>query len=232
MLGAVTDPVVRAHYLQRLGRLSRTGERELSGMITPANRRKDGGRSAVRQPVAAIPPGDAREEFLLALLLRYPALRDDGLEIPDEVLVNSENRALLSALKAVGSEAGADATAQIEAVNSALPVELQPYVERLSLRKMPAYDLKEARRALDDCMRLLGQRRLKEEKQAIGSMLAEREAEVGASLLAEAASGEQTDDERVLEAMSLQAQDMRTGLRLHGREDFDGASTAETGKNG
>ena len=46
MLGAVTDPVVRAHYLQRVGRLSRTGERELSAMLSSAGRRRNSARSA------------------------------------------------------------------------------------------------------------------------------------------------------------------------------------------
>jgi len=225
VLRAVTDPVVRAHYLQRLGRLSRTGERELSGMLASSSRRKNSTRAAPAQAPIATRGGDAREEFLLALLLRYPALRDDGLNTPEEVLVNSENRALLGAWKGIsGSD---DATAQIEAVNNAVPVELQPYVERLSLRKMPDYDLKEARRALGDCVQRLQRRRLETEKQAIGSMLAEREAEVGASLLADAAAGEGTDDERVLEAVSLQAEDMRTGLKLHGRENFDGANAVQ-----
>jgi DNA primase len=225
VLGAATDPVVRAHYLQRLGRLSRTGERELSGMLASTSRRKNSTRAAPAQALVATRAGDAKEEFLLALLLRYPALRDDGLNTPEEVLVNSENRALLGAWK--GISGGDDATAQIEAVNNAVPVELQPYVERLSLRKMPDYDLKEARRALGDCVQRLQRRRLETEKQAIGSMLAEREAEVGASLLADAAAGQGTDDERVLEAVSLQAEDMRTGLKLHGRENFDGANAVQ-----
>jgi len=230
VLGAVTDPVVRAHYLQRIGRLSRTGERELSAMLTSASRRKNSTRTGAPEAPVAGPGGDAREEFLLALLLRYPALRDEGVHTSEEVFVNSENRALLTAWK--GISGGDDATAQIEAVNNAVPVELRPYVERLSLRKMPAYDLKEARRALGDCIQRLQRRRLEAEKQAIGSLLAEREAEVGASLLADAAAREGIDDERVLEAVSLQAQDMRTGLKLHGRENIDGANAVQQGKNG
>jgi hypothetical protein len=70
-------------------------------MLTPANRRK-GARPAAAEPPALTPtPGDAREEFLLALLLRYPGLRADGLDTPDELLWSSESRALLSAWKNV-----------------------------------------------------------------------------------------------------------------------------------
>jgi DNA primase len=228
VLAAVTDPVVRAHYLQRLGRLSLTGERELSAMLTPANRRKSA-RPTAAEPALAPMRGDAREEFLLALLLRYPDLREDALDTPDELLWSSENRALLSAWKNVTADG--EVSDQTEAVKSALPVELIPYVERLTFRKLPEYDLKEARKALMDCVQRLERRRLETEKQAIGSLLAEREAEIGASLLAEAAASEEIDDERVLEVVSLQAQDMRTGLRLHGRDNYDGPNAVETGSN-
>ena len=34
ILSVVTDPVVRAHYVQRLGRLAGTGERELNAMVS------------------------------------------------------------------------------------------------------------------------------------------------------------------------------------------------------
>jgi DNA primase len=231
LLGAVTDPVVRAHYLQRLGRLSQTGERELSAMLSSTGRQGGKRTSALHLAAAATQRGDAKEEFLLSLLLRYPALRDEGLNTPDELLENSENRAVFNAWKTIGGSQDATAT-YIEAVNNAAPVELRPYVERLSLRKMPAYDPKEARRALDDCVQRLQRRRLEAEKQAIGSLLAEREAEVGASLLADAASRGEIDDKRVLEAVSLQAQDMRTGLRLHGREDYDGTDAVQTREDG
>jgi DNA primase len=230
VLSAVTDPVVRAHYLQRLGRLAQTGERELSLMLAPSSWRRDGTTTAAQKPAVATRSGDAREEFLLALLLQHPGLREDGLQTHDELLLSSESRVLLAAWKEMDSDC--DAGADIEAVKNAVPVELQPYVERLFLRKMPEYDLKEARRALSDCVQRLQWRRLETEKQAMSSLLAEREAEVGATLLAGAASGEQIDNERVLEAVSLQAQDMKTGLKLHGRENIDGRDAAETREDG
>jgi len=231
VLGVVTDPVLRAHYLQRLGRLAATGERELNAMLVPARRRK-GGPPTGQEPVSTDvgPRGDAREEFLLALLLRYPALREDGLETPDELFWSSENRALLAAWKGIRTEE--DPSEQIEAVKEAVPLELTPYVERLFLRKMPSFDRKEARKALSDCIQRLERRRLEAEKQVTGSLLAEREAEVGASVLAEAASEETVGDKRLLEIVSLQIQDMKTGLRLHRREIDGGIDALETGNHG
>lgn len=229
VLGAVTDPVVRAHYIQRVARLAGTGERELSAMLAPVNRRRDNSRQNAPEPVPAPKSGDPREEFLLALLLRYPALREDGLGTRDELLWSSEHRALFRAWKEVS--AVGEISDQIEAVKSALPLELRPYVERLTLRRLPDYDRKEASKALAQCVRLLEQRGLKEDKMAISSLLAEREAEVGASVLVDAASTKGISDERLLEIVSLQAQDMETGFKLHGREYDDGANAVESGNN-
>jgi DNA primase len=227
ILAVVTDPVVRAQYLQRLGRLTGTGERELAAMLEDARRSPRGGRAAPTKD--AVAQGDNREEFLLALLLRYPALREDGLGTPENLLWNGENRALLTAWKAI--DAADDSAAQLEAVKNSLTVELWPHLERLTLRKMPDFDIKQAREAFHDCELRLARRGLAAEKQATGSLLAEREADVGASLLAEATvSG--NDDKELLEVVNLQEQDMRTGLKLHGRENYDGSDAVQTRNNG
>ncbi len=230
ILAVVTDPVVRAQYLQRLGRLTATGERELSAMLAGTTGRSGSKRTAPQNEPAAA-KGDNREEFLLALLLRHPALRDDALGTSEELLLNSENRALLGAWKRTPAEA--DSQSQIEDVKNAVPVELWPHLERLTLRKMPNFDIRQAREAFADCVQRLVRRGVEAEKQATGALFAEREAEVGASLLAEAASGEEMkDDNELLEVLSLQAQDMRTGLKLHGREDYDGSEAVQTGNHG
>ena len=106
------------------------------------------------------------------------------------------------------------------------------YVERLTLRRMPDYDPKEAQKALADCLARIERRGLEMEKQATGSLLAETEAEVGSMPLAEAAAGEGTDDERMLEIVGVHVQDMRTGLKLHGKEVDDRNNGIETGHDG
>ncbi|HEV8574826.1 MAG TPA: hypothetical protein VGR43_08975, partial [Dehalococcoidia bacterium] len=98
--------------------------------------------------------------------------------------------------------------------------------------KLPDFDRKQAQLALADCVQRLERRRLEAEKQAFGSLLADREAEVGASVLAEAAAAAEIGDERLLEIVNLQAQDMRTGIKLHGRENLDSNNNVETGNNG
>ena len=221
LVGALINPVVRQHYLQRLSRLALVSEVELTAMLASRRVRKQGPAASGTPPAgaAAAPPGgSAREEFLLALLLRYPELRPEGLDIPEELLWESENRQLLAAWKQWEG---------IEVVKEALPKELTPYLERLIEWRLPSFDLKVAREALLDCRRRLERRRLEAEKQAMGALLADREEEIGTSALAAASAT--TEDERMREAVSLHIRDMETGLKLHRRErSDDGGETAET----
>jgi DNA primase len=231
ILSVVTDPVVRAHYLQRLGRLAGTGERELSAML-PQKGEKRRERPSTAAPTGSAEPaaGDVREEFLLALILRFPQLRDEAQSIPEDLLWTSGSRAVLQAWKALPADA--DGSEQKNTLIEALPVELMSYVERLTLRRMPNYDPKEAQKALADCLARIQHRGLEMEKQATGSLLAETEAEVGVTPLAEAGAGEGIDDERLLEVAGIHVQDMRTGLKLHGKEANDRSNGVETGPDG
>jgi hypothetical protein len=149
--------------------------------------------------------------------------------LPGNLFWSSQTLALFESWKSSADDAG---TLTEETLKGAVPVELIQYVERLFLRRIPRYDGKEAQKALEDCVKMLKQEHLRQEKQAIGSLLAEREAEVGALTLAEAGSGEEINDERVLELVMLQAQDVRTGLRLHGKEVNDEVSATETRRDG
>ncbi|HEV8573288.1 MAG TPA: DNA primase, partial [Dehalococcoidia bacterium] len=142
VLAVVTDPVVRAHYVQRLGRLAATGERELNAMLTPPKRRgraPQPAASSAREAPAIVSPsgGDKREEYLLALLMRYPSLREDGLEVSEDLLWSGEHRALFSIWK--DNSFGEHSDDGTEDVNNDVPMELRPYVERLSLRKLPDF---------------------------------------------------------------------------------------------
>jgi DNA primase len=229
ILSVVTDPVVKAHYVQRLGRISGTAERELSVMLSQKREMRRVNSATEAPSVVVEPTGDAREEFLLALLIRYPQLRDESGAISEDLLWGSEARAILLAWRELPLENDAD---QKNMLLERLPVELAPYVERLFLRRMPDYDRKEAQKALEDCLARLERRRLEMQKQASASLLAEREAEVGASPLAEASGHEEISDERLLELASVHVQDMRIGLKLHGKEVEDSDNGVETRNNG
>lgn len=223
LLGAVTDPVVRAHYVQRVSRLALVNEADVSGLMArPQGRGHTPSTADGPRPASA--GSDNREEFLLALLLRYPQLRKEGLDLPEELLSESENRQLLRAWKQ---------SQESEAVKEAVPLELQAYAERLTQRRLPSFDAKKALEALLDCRRRLEHRQIEAEKQAIGALLAAREEEFGATALVEALAT-QANDEQTREALSLHRRDMEAGLRLHDRDRVrvSGDSAAETRTDG
>ncbi len=223
LLTTLADPVVRAHYVQRLSRISRASEEELATMLRRGAIGKTFGsnKAAVGGPVRR---GDPREEFLLALLFRYPDIRAEALDIQDDLLWETENRQVLAAWKQV---------TELDDVKNALPVELVPYVERLTVRTLPSFDLKQAREALLDCRLRLERRALEAEKQAMSSLLATREEELGVSALAEATVSAMSESKRNEDDLvELQFRDMETGLKLHGRERSDGNSAVETRNNG
>jgi DNA primase len=230
ILSVVTDPVIKAHYLQRLGRMAGTNERELGAMLS-SNRQGRQQQAVSATPSASVQPiGDNREEFLIALLLRFPQLREDAEKISQDIMWSSENRAVLNAWRALPADR--EAAELHESLTDLLPQELMPYVERLTSRRMPDYDVKDARKALQDCLVRLERRRLGVEKQATASLLADREAEVGVTSVVGGAASEGNEDAKLLEVASLHVQDMRTGLRLHGKEVNDEVSAIETGTNG
>ncbi|HET8943713.1 MAG TPA: DNA primase, partial [Dehalococcoidia bacterium] len=225
LLQTVTDLVVRAHYLQRLSRLSLLSEEELAALLRQTLARgkaREPVRPAASAAVTALPKGDAREEFLLGLLLRYPELRADGLEVRDDLLWESANRQILACWKQAG---------ELEGVKRELPPELEPYLERLIVRKMPVFDIPQAREALLDCVMRLERRSLEAEKQAVSAQLATREEEVGSTALMNAAL-EESNDVIARELAELQLRDLETGLKLHGRERNDGRQAVGTDIDG
>jgi len=207
LLSAVSDPVVRAHYLQRLSRLSQTGEEDLAAMLKRPQRPAKS--PSVPQPAAK---GDAGEEFVLSLLLQHDSLREDGLNVPETLFWDAQARQILVLWKEL---------AQVNAVKSALPPELDAYFERLILRRLPISDAKEAGEAFADCLRNLDKRRLRAEKQAMSSQIADLQEQVGVSGLLD------TPEQHMIE------RDTEIGKEIHqhGRSD-DGAETVETSVNG
>jgi DNA primase len=221
LLTAVTDPVVRAHYLQRLGLRARISERDLGSMLS---RSRTSG-SVIRdqtQSEGAIKGGDPKEEFLLALLLRYPQIHDEGPELPSDLLWESENRQILEIWTVLEDRDG---------VNDALPVELQPHLKRLLDRRLPSYDTKEAVAALYDCVAKLEARQTKADKRSSEALLSAIEEALGPAAIS-ADNDSNPNDEQTREFESALSRDMETGLKLHAQERSDPQTRIETGANG
>lgn len=225
LLAAVIDPVVRQQYIQRLSRLALVREEELAAMLRASARGRGTRPGPPEMPGRSTTGerGDAREEFLLALLLRYPDLREDGREFPEQLLWQSENRELFQAWRE---------TEDVGQIRESLSTELAAQLERLLERRLPDFDSRGARAALTDCRRRLERRQLETEKQLSSALLAAQEEELGPSTLVEAAvSATNEDDERMKEFASLHLRDMETGIRLHRpNEKEDGGETVLPGE--
>jgi DNA primase len=226
LLEPISDPVVRAHYLQRLSRLSLVKEEELSRMV---KRRRRSGRPG--EPEAAAGSlGDTRGEtrpegFLLALLLRFPQLRQAGLEVPAELFWESANREVLAAWKRAP---------ELDMVKESLPEELKGHLERLLVWRLPEFAAKEAEAALLDCLNTLDKRRDRAEAEANAALLATKEEELGPSVLVEAAVSDiEPEDDMVKEGIGILRTGQEIGKRIHGahrnEEDGENAETAIDG---
>jgi DNA primase len=200
LLRAVADRVVRAHYIQRLSRLALTSEDEISALFG-----KDG-RTQPSRPATPGPrraPGDQREEFLLALLLRYDHLRDAASQIDPELLWESEARQIFTKY----CENGPDF------VKEGVELELKSYVERLILWRLPISRPEEAADALEDCIGKLKQRRLQAEKQAIAAQIADLQDQLGPGATEESEANAPVREQ----LQQLLLRDMEIGRLLHAR---------------
>jgi DNA primase len=215
LVAALGDRIVQAHYLQRLARLAQARESELQQMLVrqSAKRRSTG---AAPQPVATptAHAGDAREEFCLALLLRHPELREDGLALNPDLFWHTENRQVLEAWQGCQD---------MEELAQVVPEELEGHLQRVSGLDLPPFEPQEARVALRDCVGRLKQRELEAIKQASSAALAAREAEDKTTedelaAAVEALRAGSLQSEEAPEDMSPVAtllRDTEIGLRLH-----------------
>lgn len=223
LVAAVTDPVVRAHYLQRLGTRARINERDLGTMLMRSQPGRTASQPAGASSASGSKKGEKREEFLLALILRYPELRPEGMDISPQLLWESENRQILAIWKGFGES---------EDVKDALPMELKEHFERLTNMRLPSFDAKEASAALQDCGSKLIARQLEAEKRSSEALLSALEEALGPSALS-AEGDSQSDDDNLRQFESVLSRDTETGLKLHARERSDPSEgRIESGANG
>ncbi len=219
LLSAVADPVVRAHYLQRLSRLAQVSEEELTSLVVRPRRQESSVRRSPTAPARGPNRVDGREAFLLALLLRHPELREKGLGIPEDLLWEAEARQMLAVWRKSEDEI---------AMKSAVSPELMAYYERLILWKVPQFKETEAAEALEDCIKRLYRRRLEAEQQANTAQIADLQDELGTALIASALTDGTIGDVSPAFEETLQHGE-EIGNELHRRKDKDGREAVETG---
>jgi len=106
-VAGVVDPVIRAHYVQRLARIGRVPEQTVLQILDRARQRPAGAVRQAPQPLpspaevrqaakrtATVPGGEAQ---LLQLLLFRPEARDAGLALDPDVFEDSLHRQLYAA---------------------------------------------------------------------------------------------------------------------------------------
>jgi DNA primase catalytic core len=151
------------------------------------------------------------EETCLALLLRYPHLRPQGLELSQELFDDTLNRQILRAWRETGPE---DELLDIESDEL-----LRERVERIIARNLPPYDPTEA---FASCTERLKKRKIREEKRVRNPEIAEKEQRLGAGrlveharkLMAGEASSQDLPEDATADAESV-VRDMEAGLELH-----------------
>ena len=216
LLAAIGDKIVQAHYLQRLARLAQVREPVLHQMLLRQGRKQGRRREAAAEGevVATAPSGSKQEEFCLALLLRYPELREDGLALSPGLFWYSENRELLQAWQRCS---------QPEEMRQAIAESLEEHLQQLSKASLPPSQ--EAKAKLEEYVDYLNKRELKAVAQANIAALADREAEGGPISVEELAAAAQASrsgslpeeirPEEVSETAALLRQSTEIGIRLH-----------------
>ncbi len=101
-VSGIIDPVVRAHYIQRLARLGQVEERTVLALLSrgsrPAAVPSQAEVTRTAKAVAVVPDGEMQ---LLQLLLLRDDARDAGLELDADVFEDSTNRRLYDAWREV-----------------------------------------------------------------------------------------------------------------------------------
>ncbi len=175
ILLAVRSPVEQARYVQRAARKLATDERYLLDEYRAARRqlaiqlaRETRHRTPTRSP--------SREDIFLAMLLRYPALRESGARIPETLFGDAMNRELFrrwrerpESLSALEDEVLAGRLRTLEAI------------------RLPPLEGDRARRAATEALQQLIRERQRERLVAAVHELRELEERSGVDTIAEAA---------------------------------------------
>jgi DNA primase len=219
VIGEISDPVLQAHYLQRLSRLARVSEDALRQQLPRRQRtlrsREEAAESAVSgsAPVRVNPvSSNPREEFALALLYHTPALAPVAVGVSEELFGLSENRELFRRWRA-GEQVSEE------------EYELWEHQQKILELQIPMDEMAQVEVAFLDCMQRLEQVRMRAVKEASALALAEGEAGVRPGQVASiararlgAGSTEENIEDLQADAVASQLlEDMEAGLRFHRR---------------
>jgi len=172
LVAEIKRPVIQAHYLQRLSRLVGVDEQELGAALKRTRRPvRSAARGETVSPSSLMPslhPNDPLGEYCLALLLRYPHLRSNAADLSEEFFPHSEGRQLFVAWRD---------TTDIDSMRESIDVSLHDYLVLVLGRPIPEMGEEGQKDALDDCMRRLRKRWLKDLQAKEEALISEAQAE-------------------------------------------------------
>jgi DNA primase len=204
VLLAVSDPVERARYVQRVARHLGVNEQAVFERLRPPRQRTGWGESP---PAEAAPTSP--EEVLLALFLRHPGLRGEYRSLPDHLFTGSLDRELFRRW-VHGDELG-PADDPVEARRT-----------ELTAKRLPPLTERQAARAVKEKIRDITRERVIEHQAAVSEQLAEAERTLGSRGVAEIAShawrGAMPPPEHRDIAETVM-EDLQLGLSIHRHED-------------
>lgn len=209
-VASIGQPLVREQYLERLAALTRIEATELRRQLRKTRGAAPGPAATTTVAKAEPRHRDRREEYLLALLFRFPSLRDAGLELEADLFVEQENRVLFESWRQY---------MDVEAARDHLLPEVAPRLDEISLTLVPPMEESMLPVALRDVVLRLRRARLQEQKRAHGARVAEIEERSGAKTVVEAAQsaldGNNLEDEALREDVTRYLEDAVAGTELH-----------------
>lgn len=204
ILEAVSDPVERAMYVQRIARHLDVRE----DAVLQRLQRSSLGRTARRLPIEADRESPGHEEVFLALLIRQPALRSHVRNLPPDLFANAANREVF--LRAVADEPLYDEADPDDPLRS--------HAEYLSTIRLPDLPVDDARRAASQKLDAILRERLLQRRAAVSEEVSELEKSMGANQVAELSAmgwnGAVLQDEADSVAQRVM-EDLQLGLSLH-----------------
>jgi DNA primase len=230
-IGDVLDPVLRAHYLQRLSRLARVSEEALRLELPRRGRQRTSANAApepgAQQNLARSAATASKEAFALALLYNVPSLRPLGEDLDGAIFAMSENRELFRRWR--------DEELVLEDEGA-----LFEHLQTVMTTRITVNETDEVERAFLDCVERLRRYTIRTVKEASALALAEGEAGVRPGQVAsiararlEAGNTEELEEDQASTVASQLLKDMEAGLRFHrrliegSRPDHTGSQSAE-----
>ncbi|MEX2080309.1 MAG: toprim domain-containing protein, partial [Dehalococcoidia bacterium] len=207
ILLAVSDPVERSTYIQRVARHLGVNEQ---AVVERLRQGLPNARARPQRSPEVRPDAPSREETLLTILLRHPHLRHELRNVPPGLFTGSLERAAFQRWLASEDFTAAPADDPIAA-----------RMRAIEARRLPPMSADDSRKAMRQVTREILRERLMQRQAAVTEDLAAAERSMGANRVAELSNQVwrgATPPDDVLDLAETILEDLDLGISLHRRE--------------